>query len=122
MSHITAVPSRSSVDEAHAELAAPPPERGPDPDEIIVDGTTQLAMFDMGGKQASHATIKFTGGKVKLVAGEAFRKGERIRFSGEAVVNVLVQKDEHDPKTGQVVDCEQRHEARIIDLQVESAS
>ena len=93
-----------------------------DPDEIVVEGTSQLELFEFGGKKATRATIKFTGGKVKLVAGEAFRKGDRIRFSGEAIVNDVGQHDEHDAQTGQVVDCEQRHAARIVDLQVESAS
>jgi hypothetical protein len=139
MSHIAAPPppTRQSVDAEHRKteleaeageaVGAMPPDAPDapapvDPDEIVVDGTSQLSMFDLGGKQASRATIKFTGGKVGLVAGEAYRKGDRIRFSGEAVVNSVGQKDEHDPKTSQVVDCEQRHEARIVDLQVESAS
>lgn len=94
----------------------------PDLDQILVDGTTQLELFDFGGKRPTRATIKFTGGKVGLTSGQAFHKGDTIRFSGIAVVNGVGQKDEHDTKTGQVVDCEQRHEARITDLQIDSAS
>lgn len=110
--------------EMQKEVAPPEPQE-PVVDEILVDGTTeleQLGLFEMGGKKPTRASIKFTGGKVKLVAGTAFRKGDRIRFSGEAVVNDVGQKDDHDPKTSQVVDCEQRHGARIIDLVVDSAS
>lgn len=93
----------------------------PEVDEIVLQGSSQLELFDMGGKKATRATIKFSGGKVKIEAGQGFKKGHRIRFSGEAIVNEVGQKDEHDPQTGQVVDCEQRHGARIVDLSVERA-
>ncbi len=119
-------PGRQSIDEAHEQIDRDEPSREPvappDVDEIKVDGTTQLELFKLGGKLPTSATIKLTGGKVALVEGEAFNKGDRIRFSGEAVVNDVGQKDAHDPKTGQVVNCEQRHEARIVDLRVDSAS
>lgn len=108
--------STGKMQKAPAEKPAPP-ER----DEIQVDGTTQLELFDVGGKKPTKATVKFTGGKVKIVSGQAFKKGTRIKFSGEAIVNELTQKDEHDPQTGIVTDCEQRHGARIVDLVVESA-
>lgn len=93
----------------------------PEVDEIVLQGTSQLELFEMGGKKATRATIKFAGGKVKIEKGQGFKKGERIKFSGEAIVNEVGQKDEHDPQTGQVVDCEQRHGARIVDLSVERA-
>lgn len=100
------------------------PERAPHPevDEIRVEGTEQLSIFDVGGKRANTATMKLTGGKVKLVDGQGFKKGTRVRFTGEAIVDDVGQKDETDPKTGQVVAAQQRHAARIVDLTVESAS
>lgn len=100
------------------------PERAPHPevDEIRVEGTEQLSIFDVGGKRANTATMKLTGGKVKLVDGQGFKKGTRVRFTGEAIVDDVGQKDETDPKTGQVVAAQQRHGARIVDLTVESAS
>lgn len=100
------------------------PEKSPEPvvDEIRVEGTEQLSIFDVGGKRANTATMKLTGGKVKLIDGQGFRKGTRVRFTGEAIINEVGQKDEEDPKTGQVVSAEQRHSARIVDLQVGSAS
>lgn len=98
-----------------------PEKTEPEVDEIVLDGSTQLELFDVGGKKATRATIKFTGGKVKLSAGKGFKKGERIKFTGEAIVNEVGQKDEHDPQTSQVVDCEQRHSARIVDLSVDRA-
>lgn len=113
--------AKAELDRRAREFAESRAEHPPEAEEILLDGTTELTLFDVGGKQPTRATIKFTGGKVKLVHGQAFKKGDRIRFSGEAIVNVLAQKDEHDPKTGQVVDCEQRHEARIVDLRLDSA-
>lgn len=100
----------------------PPAPVAPEPDEIRIDGTAQLEMFDVGGKKANTATLNLTGGKVKLIDGQAFHKGTRIKFSGEAIVNDVGQKDDEDPKTRQVVSAEQRHKARIVDLQVTSAS
>lgn len=102
--------------------AEPETPKEPVVDEIRVEGTEQLSIFDVGGKRANTATIKLTGGKVKIVDGQGFKKGTRVRGTFEAIVNEVGQKDEEDPKTGQVVSAEQRHSARIVDLQVESAS
>lgn len=90
-------------------------------EEIRVDGTTQLAMFDLGGKQATASTLTFTGGTVRLVDGQAFAKGDVIRFEGTAVINEVGQKDDHDPKTGIVVAASQKHGARITSLVVRGA-
>ena len=94
----------------------------PDVDQIIVDGTTQLSMFKLGGKEPNGASITLAGGACALARDTAFNKGERIRFSGEAIVRKVAQKDSADPKTGQVVSCEQQHTATIVDLVVDSAS
>lgn len=97
------------------------PEREPEPEEIRVAGTTQLSIFDLGGKKAASATIRLVGGKVALMEGQAYRKGDAIHFEGTAVVNEVGQKDQHDPKTGLVVSAEQRHGARIVDLVVSAS-
>lgn len=109
---------------AVGEMPPAEPEKAPEPiiDEIRVEGTEQLSIFDVGGKRANTATMKLTGGKVKLVDGQGFKKGTRVWFTGEAIVDDVGQKDETDPKTGQVVAAQQRHGARIVDLTVESAS
>jgi hypothetical protein len=88
------------------------------PEEIRVDGTTQLSAFDVGGKRARSASIRLSGGKVLLTDGQAFSKGEVIRFSGTAVVREVGQRDKPDPKTGIVVSCEQKHVAEIVDLRI----
>lgn len=104
------------ADDPDARAAAPEP----DVDEILLDGTAQLSMFNLGGKLPTGSTLALTGGKVDLVQGQAFSKGDRVRLTIEAVVNEVGQKDAHDPKTGQVVSCEQRHKARIVDMQLDS--
>lgn len=93
-----------------------------DVDEIKIDGTAQLDMFNLGGKLPTGSSLALTGGKVSLIDGQAFNKGDRIRLTIEAVVNDVGQKDAHDPKTGQVVSCEQRHKARITDMVLDSAA
>ena len=88
-------------------------------DEIALKGTAQLSIFDMGGKIPDSSSLKFTGGKVALADATAFRKGETVVVRVVAVVNSISQKDKHDAQTGQVVSCEQRHEARITDMVIE---
>lgn len=87
-------------------------------EEIRVDGTTQLGMFDAGGKSPESASLRLSGGKILLVDGRAFAKGDTIRFEGTAVVREVALRDRPDPKTGVVVSAEQKHVAQITDLRV----
>lgn len=93
----------------------------PPVEEIRVDGTTQLGMFDAGGKRPASASLRLSGGKILLVDGQAFRKGDTISFSGTAVVREVGQRDKPDPATGIVVSAEQKHVAQITDLRVGSS-
>jgi hypothetical protein len=97
--------------------------KAPEPpvEEVRVHGTAQLTMFDVGGKRATTSSVRLSGGSVKLVDGQAYKKGDVIHFEGTAVVNEVGQKDEHDPKTGIVVSATQRHGARITDLTIRGA-
>lgn len=131
--------TREAIDAAHAELGTEegdvpgvipgqqdfeggevrslqPPETYPE--EIRVDGTTQLSAFDMGGKRATEASMRLSGGRVLLTNGQAFSKGEVIRFSGTAIVREVGQRDKADPQTGIVVSAEQKHTAEIVDLRI----
>lgn len=129
-------PTRESIDAAHARLEQQEgveTERGVErqkdggaivqapPEEIRVDGTTQLGMFDVGGKRATSASIRLSGGKILLLDGKAYSKGDVISFSGTAVVREVGQRDKPDPKTGIVVSAEQKHVAQITDLTVHAA-
>jgi hypothetical protein len=95
------------------------PEQPP-VDDIIVAGTTQLGLFDAGGKKPSSASLRLTGGKVLLVDGQALRKGDVIRGHFTAVVREVAQRDKPDPATGIVVSAEQKHSAQITDLTLEA--
>lgn len=88
------------------------------PEEIRIDGTTQLAVFDLGGKKAGGATLRLVG-KVSLTEGQGLSKGEVLKFSGVAVVREVGQKDKKDNATGIVVSCEQKHVAEIVDLRLQ---
>jgi hypothetical protein len=90
-------------------------------EELRVDGTVQLGLFHAGGKEPTSATITLSGGKFELIDGQAYAKGDVIRFEGYAKVIEVKQRDREDPKTGITVSCAQGHTARITDLQVAPA-
>lgn len=106
--------------EADAEKAQKDDQASSDlaPEEIIVAGI-EMPYINVGGKKATHGSLKLSGGKILLQAGTAFKKGTTIEFSGKAVIKDVGVVDTHDPTTRQVTDAEQRHVARIVDLQVE---
>lgn len=131
-----AATTRADIDAAHARLDAEEAAASPGqtdvfggevkqkdggeivvsyPEEIRVDGTTQLAAFDLGGKRPGGATLRLTG-KVTLEDGTGLSKGEVITGRFTAVVREVGQKDKKDNATGIVVSCEQRHGAEIVDL------
>lgn len=110
---------RAQVDDAHAELDGEgygPPLT----DELRVDGTAQLGLFNAGGKQPTTATLTLAG-KIVLEDGRAYRKGDRIHIEGVAVVRGLSQKDRVDKATGLVLECVQAHQAQVTDLVVRPA-
>src|SRR3954447_15932676 len=134
---------RAAVDAAHAELhpngagsrgeiegeagvavGDMPPEaprdEQPPVEELRVDGTAQLSAFDLGGKRATSASIRLTGGRVQLVDGRAFHKGETVSGTFTAIVREVAQRDKPDKQTGIVVSAEQKHIAEIVDLTIET--
>jgi len=90
------------------------------PAEIKVDGTTQLELFDFGGKRPTSSKLRLAGGSVDVLDGRAFRKGDTIMFRGTAIVGAVSQQDKRDSSTGQVVSCEQKHIALITDLRIDA--
>jgi hypothetical protein len=40
------------------------------PDEIAVDGTAQLELFDLGGKRPTSSKLRLAGGAVDVVDGQ----------------------------------------------------
>lgn len=97
----------------------PPEDLDPDPEVIVVAGI-EMDYPDMGGKSPTRATLTLVDPKALLQDGTGFLKGQRLKFSGEAVVNAVTQKDEHDSASGIVAGAEQQHKARIVDLRVEA--
>jgi len=89
-------------------------------DEIAVDGTTQLELFDLGGKRPTSSKLRLAGGAVDVLDGRAFHKGDALSFSGAAVVTAISQQDKRDASTGQVVSCAQLHVALITDLRIDT--
>lgn len=123
---------RQQVDEAHERLKAeiPPLEEGGSRpigtelgvpvEDLRVDGTAQLGLFQAGGKAPTGATLALSG-KIELMDGKAYRKGDRIYFEGVAVIRGVSQKDKVDKATGVVTECAQGHTAEITDLVVRPA-
>lgn len=96
----------------------------PDPplDEVEVSGTSQLGLFDAGGKKPKTSSLKLSGGAIKIVDGEAFKKGDTIKLEVIAVVRAVAQVDTADKATQQVVSSEQKHTALITDVRIVETS
>jgi len=92
------------------------------PDEIAVDGTAQLELFDLGGKRPTSSKLRLAGGSVDVVDGQAFHKGDVVHFEGTAVISAITQQDKRDSSTQQVVSCEQKHTAHITDLRIDTGA
>jgi hypothetical protein len=108
------VPGQVNIDgRVEMPAAAEPPV-----EEIRVDGTVQLGLFSAGGKKPSGSSVRFVGGKVSLLDGRAYKKGDVVSFSGVATIVEVSQRDKRDKQTRIVVEAEQRHLAEIDDLSV----
>jgi hypothetical protein len=122
---IDAAHRRQEFEEEAGEAVGAMPPRDPDPqppvEELRVDGTTQLGIFDPGGKKPTSATLTLGGGAFDVMDGKAYRKGDVVTFSGTAVVREVKDRDKVDRKTGIVVSCKQAHWAEITDLSVKGA-
>jgi hypothetical protein len=105
-----------STGEMQKEPGDAPP--APDVDTIVIDGGAQLDMFDLGGKRATSAVLNLKG-KAEVRAGQGYQKGERIKFSGEAIVREAKHTDKTDKSTAQVVDCVATYGADILDLTID---
>jgi hypothetical protein len=86
--------------------------------EVRVDGTVQLGLIDFGGKKPQTATVTLAGGQFDLAEGQAYSKGERLFFAGQAQVQAITGRDKLDPKTMIATSAVQHHAARIFELHV----
>jgi hypothetical protein len=90
----------------------------PEIGEVRVDGTVQLGLIDFGGKKPQTATVTLAGGQFDLAEGQAYSKGERLFFAGQAQVQAITGRDKLDPKTMIATSAVQHHAARIFELHV----
>jgi hypothetical protein len=86
--------------------------------EVRVDGTVQLGLIDFGGKKPQTATVTLAGGQFDLAEGQAYSKGERLFFAGQAQVQAITGRDKLDTKTMIPTSAVQHHAARIFELHV----
>jgi hypothetical protein len=113
------IPGQQDIAGGEADGAAEP-AAAPAPEELRVPGTTQLSMFNLGGKRATSSTLRLAGGSVDLFEGQAIEKGTVLSGTWTAVVFEVGQVDKIDAKTGLVVSAKQKHVARITDLTVDA--
>jgi hypothetical protein len=90
----------------------------PEIGEVRVDGTVQLGLIDFGGKKPQTATVTLAGGQFDLAEGQAYSKGERLFFAGQAQVQAITGRDKLDSKTMIATSAVQHHAARIFELHV----
>jgi hypothetical protein len=124
---------RVAYDRAHAEVLAtaqaaaastpePEPEEevGPAPavQELVVSGPAERKR-KWHGKAPTSVTLKLKGATVTVAEGE-FHKGERLQFTGEAVVISEGVKDTLDKDTQQPVEAVQEHTAVVLDFELAS--
>lgn len=113
-----------TVEEAHAALGTganidlgPQDVHAGDEEGLPpTDGPLQLSM-QVGGKKPTSTTLRVTGGK--LDTDRVFQKGQKVHVSAVLVVGEVGFVDQTDSATGQVVGCERRHKARIVDFAIE---
>lgn len=86
------------------------------PEEIIVAGTCKLGELKVGGKKPASAVLKLKLGTLKVEG--AYRKGEKLTVTVDAVVVGEGAVDVLDPKTKQVTESVQEHRAVALDVKV----
>jgi len=86
------------------------------PDQIVLRGKASGSP-KFAGKQPGTTILSLKG--VKFAVDGGFRKGERIRFSGEALVISEGAKDRLDKETLTAVESVQEHQAIVLDLELE---
>jgi hypothetical protein len=110
---------RADVDEAALGAGDDGIDVGP---QDVYDGDDEVPMqqlsFQVGGKRPTSTGLRLTGGKVDVPG--SFMKGSKLVLRVEVRVGEVAFVDEHDPKTGQIIGCQRRHKARILNVAVES--
>lgn len=94
------------------------------PEELLVAGTTQLELIKgFGGKKATGSTISIQGvGGIPVMQGQAFEKGQYVRFEGVGLIESAEHKDKVDRKAGVAVDSKYAFKAFASDVRVFPAS
>lgn len=93
------------------------PEDPLPPEELVLRGSKTAQMRLWAGKAPGSVTIKLKGLSLKVDG--SFDKGERVKFSGEALIVGEAGVDKLDKHTKAVVECEEVLSATIVDLEVE---
>ena len=84
------------------------------PDQLVVQGSKQMSLFE--GKAPATSLLKLKG--VTVTIDGAFAKGEVIRFTGSARIVSEGAKDKLDKDTGMVVEAVAENSAVVLDLEI----
>ncbi|HEY4451037.1 MAG TPA: hypothetical protein VGN13_05535 [Solirubrobacteraceae bacterium] len=87
------------------------------PDRLVVSGPSKASPGKWSGKAPGTMVLSVKGVKVEVSDGE-FRKGDRLQFSGEAVVVSEGVKDKLDKDTKQPVEAVQEIGAVVLDWEI----
>lgn len=88
-------------------------EKGPPPIEIEGDGQLNL---QVGGAKPDKATVKLRGGSIDIPAGQ-LKKGEVLNLLVKVKVAEVHLVDKEDRTTGELVETERRHVAKIMGVE-----
>ena len=84
------------------------------PDQLVVQGSKQMSLFE--GKAPATSLLKLKG--VTVTIDGAFAKGEVIRFTGSARIVSEGAHDKLDKDTGMVVEAVAENSAVVLDLEI----
>jgi hypothetical protein len=87
------------------------------PDKLMVSGTAQGSKRRWNGKAPGSVVLKLKVADIEVAEGE-FKKGDRIRFEGEAVIVSEGVKDKLDKDTKTPVEAVQEHAAVVLDFEL----
>jgi hypothetical protein len=83
---------------------------------LAIAGGGQLNLT-VGGEKPDKSTVKLRGGSIEVAGGGQLKKGEVVNLLVKVRVDEVHFVDKHDNSTGDVIQAERRHIAKMIGVE-----
>ena len=93
--------------EGAGEQAVPP---------LAIPGGGKLNL-QVGGESPDKSTVKLRGGSIEVAGGGQLKKGEVVNLLVKCRVDEVHFVDKHDNSTGEIIQAERRHIAKMIGVE-----